>query len=191
MAVHSDLTGTDLHILHAYEYATLALMWAATGFVSTDVGKVARVTADETLWVLTDATNVVWRPLNGMGFAKCILDATSGLAVATHGMDLEIPDNAVITRAFYEVLTTFTSAGDAATIALGVNTDDASGIVAAIAISDGTNPWDAGLHDGVPDGAAANMTTKTTGVREIEAVVGVEALTDGLLHLFIEYVVTA
>ena len=55
-----------------------------------------------------------------------------------------MPNNAIITGCWYTVNTTFTSGGgDAATIAISVNGQD---ILAAVAISDGTNPWDAGAH---------------------------------------------
>jgi hypothetical protein len=113
--------------------------------------------------------------------------------VATHNLDCTLPDNCVIVRAWYYVVTTFTSGSgsDAATLQLGVNTDDATGIVAAIAISDVSNPWDAGLHEAVPDGTVANFTTQTTAQgRTIDLVIGVEALDAGEMNLFLEYVVT-
>src|SRR3990167_11392123 len=48
-----------------------------------------------------------------------------------------LPSGAIVVRSWYEVITTFTSASDAATISIGYPTDDVAGIVAAIAISDG------------------------------------------------------
>jgi hypothetical protein len=122
--------------------------------------------------------------------AKATFDATGGKAAAAHGLGVSLPDNAIVTRAWYEVLTTFTSSGDNATIQLGIPTDDAAGIKAAVAIDDGGNPWDAGLHEGIQDGAASNFSTKTTASRELTATVAVEALTAGKLILFCEYVVT-
>ncbi len=114
----------------------------------------------------------------------------AGKAVGTHSLGLTIPDNSYIIRAWYDVVTTFTSATDAGTIALGVTTDDAGGIIAAIAISNGANPWDAGLHEGLPDGAVANFTTKSTAARALIATVAVEALTAGKLHLFAQYAIS-
>lgn len=120
------------------------------------------------------------------------LNATSGLAQGTHGLSVYLPNNAIVVRSYYEVQTTFVSGTDAATIALGINTDDAAGIVAAIAISDGTNPWDAGNHEGIQDGTAANFSNKTTSQRRLEAVIaGGEDLTDGELNLIVEYVISA
>ena len=125
------------------------------------------------------------------GVARLTLDATAGLAVGSHFGD-SIPDNARVTRSWYEVLTTFTSptGPDNATISLGVETDDVAGITAAVAINVGT-PWDAGLNDGIQDGALANFGEKTTAEgRRLEAVVGVEALTAGVLVLVAEWSVT-
>jgi len=85
------------------------------------------------------------------GKFRATLDATGGLAIGAHEIGADLPDNARILFAGYEVLTTFESAGaDAGTIKLGPASDD-DGIVVAIAISDGTNPWDAGVHDAIPD----------------------------------------
>lgn len=125
------------------------------------------------------------------GLARATFDATGGKAVASYGLGVVLPDNAIITRSWYEVITTFTSAGaDAGTIALGIPTDDVAGIVAALAISNGGNIWDAGLHEGIQDGAAANMSVKTTAARELTADVAVQDLTAGKLVLFCEYVIS-
>ena len=102
-----------------------------------------------------------------------------------------LPDNAYVTKAWYEVTTTFTSGGgaDAATIGIGFNTDDAAGIFTATAISTGTT-WDAaGPIDCIQDGAAANMGEQLTAARQVEFLVAVEDLTAGNLQLFVEYVV--
>jgi len=122
--------------------------------------------------------------------ARATFDATAGKAIGSHGLGVSLPDNAIITRSWYEVITTFTSATDAGTIALGIPTDDVAGIKAAVAISDGTNPWDAGIVEGIQDGTAAAFSVKTTAVRELTADVAVEALTAGKLVLFCEYVIS-
>src|SRR5688572_9982316 len=70
---------------------------------------------------------------------------TGERTIAAHGLGVYLPDNAIITRAWVDVVTTFTSAGaDAGTIAL--HAQAANDIVAAIAISDASNVWDAGIH---------------------------------------------
>lgn len=115
---------------------------------------------------------------------------SSGVAnttIAAHGSGVYLPDNAVITRAWYDVITTFTSATDAATIA--IHAQSANDIKSAIAISNVANPYDAGLVEGVQDGTASAMV-KLTAEREIVFTVAVEALTAGKLVLFVEYVIS-
>ncbi len=130
---------------------------------------------------------------------------TDERTVAAHGLGVYIPDNAVITRAWVDVVTTFTSAGaDAGTIALHLQS--ANDIVAAIAISDASNVWDAGIHGskiGFPALADTGTETallvaalfsasmlKTTAIREITATVGGQALTAGKLNVYLEYVIS-
>lgn len=151
---------------------------------------------------------------NGTSFvrvAQCVFDTagtdTSGAAnttIAAHGLGVYIPDNAIITGFFYEVLTTFTSATDAATIA--IKAQSANDLISAIAISDATNVWDAGVHAGLPgypnlgadaahdsqvEVAALFAATyiKMTAERELTATVAVEALTAGKAVLYVTYVV--
>ena len=126
------------------------------------------------------------------GLARATFDATAGKAIGSHGLGVTLPDNAIITRSWYEVITTFTSdATDAGTIALGLPVDDVAGIKAAVAISNGANPWDAGIVEGIQDGTAAAFSEKTTAARELTADVAVEALTAGVLVLFCEYVISS
>jgi len=122
---------------------------------------------------------------------------------AAHPSGVFIPDNAIITNAFYEVNTTFTSAADTATIAIHV--EGANDLVSALAINDGTNIWDAGLHgtlatapalgvDAAHDTAVevialyAAIMVKTDGVEDVTFTVGTQALATGKLTLYIEYV---
>lgn len=110
--------------------------------------------------------------------------------IGAHGLGVFLPDNAIIKRSWYSVETTFTSATDAATIALGTPTDgSAAGIKAAVAISNVANAWDAGLVEGIQVGTAATFHARLTAQRELTATVAVEALTAGKLILFVEYVV--
>lgn len=125
--------------------------------------------------------------LTVQGVAVATLDATAGVAIGAHGLGVTLPDNAIIRDSLVDVVTTFTSATDAATIAL--HTQTAGDIVAAVAISAGSNPWDAGLHAGVPVGTAAT-SIKLTAAREITATVAVEDLTAGVLVVFIDYVLS-
>jgi hypothetical protein len=94
-----------------------------------------------------------------------------------------IPDNATVTRAWYEVLTPFASGG-AATVAFGVATDDALGIKGATAYNHGD--YGAGYHDFLPDGTAANFTTKTTAGRNVIMTVAGANLTAGKVRVWCE-----
>lgn len=126
-----------------------------------------------------------------------VFDATAGKAVGTFdildplsGAAIKLPANARVTQAVYIVETTFVSAGaDAGTIALGYPTDGAAAIKVAVAISDGTNPYDAGTFATIPVGTAATWTAKTTAERNLQAVVAVQALTAGKLKIAVKYVV--
>ncbi len=117
-------------------------------------------------------------------------DATGGIAQPATVSLGYIPDNAIITMGYYIVTTAFESAGSTATIALGVNTDDTDGIVAAIAINDGSSPWNAGNFAIIQDGAVGNFSTITSAKRSIDAAVAVQDLTAGELYVYLEYIVT-
>lgn len=129
----------------------------------------------------------------------------SNKTIASHGMGVYIPINAIITNVWYDVITTFTSATDAATIASTIQTAGDGKV--GIAISDASNVWDAGLHGCLP-GSYAEATVagdsalldaarkaasyvKLTAEREIVFTVAVEVLTAGKLNIFVEYVLSA
>ncbi len=104
------------------------------------------------------------------------------------GLGVTLPDNAILTRVWYEVLTTFESGTDAATIAL--HAQSAGDIIVAKAISHGDDIWDAGRFDTIVDGTLAAFV-KTDGAKELTlTVAGGEDLTAGKLVMFAEYVVS-
>ena len=131
---------------------------------------------------------------------------SSQRTVAAHGLGVYLPDNAIITKVWIDVVTTFTSASaDSGTIALHLQS--ANDVVAAIAISDATNVWDAGIHGskiGFPALADTGTETavavaalfagsylKLTAERELTATVAVAALTAGKAVIFVEYIISA
>ncbi len=124
------------------------------------------------------------------GKFRAVLDVpAAGLAAGDHAFGPFLPNNATVVTAIYDVTTTFTSAADTATIGIGFDTDDVSGIVAAVAIGTGT-PYDAGLRACIQDGGLfANVAVKLTASRQFEAVVAVQTVTAGRLVLFGDYVV--
>lgn len=118
--------------------------------------------------------------------AEAVYDASvaGAGAIGDHLSGVIIPKNAIITKAFVDSLVTATSATDAGTMAVSALAAD--DLVAAIAISDGSNPWDAGLHAAVPDGAVANMI-KMTDAKDITFTIAVEPFTAGKFRVFVEY----
>ena len=64
-----------------------------------------------------------------------------------------------------------------------------SEISTATAISAGGNVWDAGNHEAIQTGTAANFGEQLTAARQLEFLRGgAETLTAGALILFVEYV---
>jgi hypothetical protein len=113
--------------------------------------------------------------------------AVHGGLVGAGGIDLgtEIPKGFIIINAVIDVITTYTSpTTDAATIALQV--EAANDIVAAVAISDESNPWDAGLKQAKPDHATLGDKVKATVARKLKMIVGVESITAGKMRIFLE-----
>ena len=109
-------------------------------------------------------------------------------AIGAHKLGV-LPARATITKAWIDVDTTFTSATDAATIALGY-TGTAGAFDAAVAISAVGDVWDAAVprvSDAAADGAVGNYAVLASTV-EVLATVAVEALTAGKGFLYVEYV---
>lgn len=98
-----------------------------------------------------------------------------------------LPANSRVTRAWYEVIETFTSPTDASVISLSIPTDDVDGLVAPIAISNGANAWDQGSHLAIQSGLLTDMSELTTAERNIQMTVGTEPMYTGKAVFFIEY----
>lgn len=101
-----------------------------------------------------------------------------------------IPDNAIITQVFIDVTTTFVgNVDDSSTIKMGIEDQD-DDTVAAVAISNGANPWDAGIKAGIQVDTAATMV-KLSARRKL-AVTWTSnadsALTAGSMDVFISWV---
>lgn len=99
-----------------------------------------------------------------------------------------LPTNASITHAWYEVLDAPTSEGSA-TIALGVATDDADGILTATAFDNAV--FTEAFHDATPNGAATNFTGKTTEARTMTITIAGADLTAGKIRVFADYCISA
>lgn len=117
--------------------------------------------------------------------------AVDGGAIGDIETGVYLPDNAIITRAWTDVVTTCTSATDAATIGIEIGSTD---LQAAVAISAGGNRWDAGLADCATKGddpGDPSTFVKLTAQSQIIFDIAVEAVTAGKFVLFVEYVVGA
>jgi hypothetical protein len=148
---------------------------------------------DGTNWneVSRSSNNAATNSANGLQnkrLAVGTFDATAGRAVGSYTLDCTIPDKSIVTGTWYEVTTTFTSATDAATIALTIQS--AGDITAAIAISNAANPWDAALPvEGITKIETTSTWIKLTANRDLTATVAAaEALTAGVLRVYVEYI---
>lgn len=90
MSVHADLTGTDIHVPFAYTYANSTARLAATGFVAADVGKFAKQTDTNSIYMLT-AITPTWRFIGGESDGTPTIAANSGAGtgatIAIEGTD--------------------------------------------------------------------------------------------------------
>lgn len=124
-------------------------------------------------------------------YAKAIFDygktdssGNANSAIGTHGLGVFLPPKAIIIQTWFEVVTGFTSAANTATVA--IQAESAADIFAATAVSNAGLANANALTTGIQTGSAANMKL-TTVERELQVVVGTQALTAGRLVLFVEY----
>ena len=107
----------------------------------------------------------------------------SNKTVAAHGLGVFLPTKAIITRAWYQVVTALTSTNSTATVALSAN--GANDIKTATAVADATFGT-TGFKEGISDGTAAQFV-QCSAERELIATVAVQALLFGKLVLHVEY----
>lgn len=60
MPEHDVIPLGERHAIHNWEYADATARLAATGFIASDVGKLARQTDENSLWLLIDDSPVTW-----------------------------------------------------------------------------------------------------------------------------------
>jgi hypothetical protein len=63
MGLHKNILGDSIHVSHAYTYASASARTAATGFIVTDIGKVAFQSDTKSFWILTNNSPVTWAEL--------------------------------------------------------------------------------------------------------------------------------
>jgi hypothetical protein len=155
----------------------------------------------------TKVESGVFMPRVAVGIFDTAGNDSSGASnktIAAHGMGVYIPKGGIVVAAWYEVVTTFTSAGsNAGTIALSVS--GAGDLVTGIAISDASTVYAAGMR-GCKPGSVAEATVAgdtqilsaariaatfigpVTAEKELTATVAVDALTAGKLILYVQFV---
>ena len=117
--------------------------------------------------------------------------AVHGGAISAIGLGVTIPDNAMIVGGYVDCVVTATSAAaDAGTGAISVQ--GANDIVSAIAISDGTNPWDAPGRKAIVPKANTPETTsiKLTADREITFTIATQVWTAGNFIVYLFYTIS-
>ena len=65
MSLHRTVTSVDAHIIHSYEYANASARTSASGFVSSDLGRVARQLDNGSFWVLSAISPSILRAPHG------------------------------------------------------------------------------------------------------------------------------
>ena len=197
-------TGAELNILDGVT-ATAAELNILDGVTSTaaELNILDGVTSTATELNLLDGVTTTTAELNTVDTSLAYADVTGlplrvaqatwdyamdGGAISAIGLGITIPANSIIVGSIIDVQTTCTSAGaDAGTGALSVA--GANDIVTAIAISDGTNPWDQGLHAGIPVFTAATAV-KTTSAAEVTFTIAGQVFTAGKFVVNLFYIPT-
>lgn len=128
-----------------------------------------------------DSVDEEWLPLVVLGFTYDV-DEDGGDIGPIGLARARVPAGTIIVAGCIDVIETFESSSDTATIA--ISTEAADDIVAAVAINNGT-PWDAGLHAVVPVLSDPTKWIKASADRDIRITVGVEKLTKGRLRGFL------
>jgi hypothetical protein len=83
MPEHDVIVAGEIHIPYNWTYADTTARTGAAGFISTDVGKLARQTDDNSLWMLT-ATTPTWVPVGYASGFKASVRAATTAALAAH-----------------------------------------------------------------------------------------------------------
>lgn len=111
--------------------------------------------------------------------------ATDGGAAGTHELGISIPDNAIVTRSYLDILTRPAHASGSAGGSLLVQVESAADVLAA----KHAGTFSVGLLEGLQTGGVS-AAFKTTAARIPKVVVTGDTLTAGKVKVFLEYVVS-
>ncbi len=89
MPSHKHLQPNNIHIQHAWEYANSTARLAATGFIQTDLYKIAIQTDDNSTWMLTDYVARTWKKIGGSTVEQTVVGsmAQNATQTITHAAD--------------------------------------------------------------------------------------------------------
>jgi len=92
MSIHRKLTGEQVHTPITWEYDDATARTGATGFISTDVGKLAWQKDDDSIWLLT-AIDPVWASFGSSGGSSLDISpsVTTGTATEITGNGFVVP----------------------------------------------------------------------------------------------------
>jgi hypothetical protein len=175
-----------------------------TGLVATDMGlldgdviNIYGSDGYDTIIVDITAAGVVSVATNNSSIEKTVVGTFDALtavndaggaigAVGTYGLGVTIPDNAIITGAWYEVLIQLTDGGDDDTT-IALQALAANDLVDAAAISVGT-AFDAGLPlETIPKSDTPTTWIKMTAAKELKLVQAVDVLSAGNMRVYVTY----
>jgi hypothetical protein len=172
------------------------LLVASTGFGAISAEsvyklnkKMGQVASEVQLGTIVDQGGVAGLSKDGIAPHKVIQGtydvAVNGGSAGTHELGISVPDNAIITRSFLDVLTRPAHASGSAGGSLAV-TVNSSGDVLAVKHA-GT--FSVALLEGLQTGAVS-AAIKTTAVRPLKVLVTGDTLTAGKVKVYLEYVVS-
>lgn len=95
-ALHSALTGTNIHVPYRFTYADETAREAEAGAVPGDVGCLALQEDDNSLWMLTDDDPLTWVSVADAGGSQVAQAATINLVIVSTAAGTEIADGAEV-----------------------------------------------------------------------------------------------
>ncbi len=96
---HNVIDVGEIHRPYNWSYADATARLAATGFVAGDVGKLARQTDDNSLWMLTDDSPITWQSI-ATAYAVIQVacsDETTPIAAGTNKVRFRMPHAMTLT----------------------------------------------------------------------------------------------
>lgn len=168
---HPDIIGPYVHVIHNWSYADATARGAATGFVASDLFKIALQEDDNSLWMLVDETLDTWEQLTGSGAS-----AVTSVNGATGAVVLDADD---IADTATNVFATPAELAKLAGIEAGADVTDAANVAAAGAVMESdtsTTPMGFVIDE---DSMASDLATKVPTQQSVKAYVDAQVAGGG------------